>query len=114
MAPTVEHKRDILGHLKKRIENDYTGTDTVQVCDFTRPGITIQNGQTLKVLACNNHRSFEVYAQGDCGLRLLHRGFRLTSTGDQEGENSTYSILCTDDNARIIKINIAAGDVEVF
>ena len=113
VMPKAQMRQEIIQHAKTRVQNGYTGTDTVIVCDYHRPLVTIANEQGLHILPDRKHRKFHIRCEADVGLRLLYRGFSLES--DFSVKTSAANIvLCTDSDGRLIRINIELGRIDIF
>lgn len=111
--PDSKLRTEVIAQAHKRVENGYIGEDTVQVCDYQRPLVVINPDKGLKVISENGHRAFHLKCNQKIGIRLLYRGFSLKS--DYAFNNMlSNTILCTDNNGRLIRINNQTGQVDVL
>ncbi|MEP3890660.1 MAG: hypothetical protein ABJN69_09335 [Hellea sp.] len=112
-VPDGKLRQEVITQARKRVENGYTGADTVQVCDYHRPLVTFSPNKRLKVTSEHKSGVFRVKFNPDIELRLLYRGFSLKP--DYSSDDSlSNTVLCTDNFGRLIRINRHTGHVDVF
>ena len=112
-VPNAKLRSEVIQQARKRVENGYTGLDTVQVCDYHRPLVTLSKGKGVKVTPENKQRAFRVKHKPEIELRLLYRGFSLKTDAAANGSLSDM-VLCTDNFGRLIRVNSRTGHMDVF
>lgn len=112
-VPDGKLRSEVITQARKRVANGYKGMDTVQVCDYHRPLVTLHPGKGLNVISENKHRAFRVKYNPDIELRILYRGFSLKSEFSAD-DSLCNTILCSDNYGRLIRIHNHTGHVEIL
>lgn len=112
-VPDGKLRQEVLTQARKRVENGYQGGDTVQVCDYQRPLIVIHPDKGLKVISEGKHRAFRIKCPPEIDLHLLYRGFSLNPDYSPD-DRLSHTVLCTDNDGRLIRINSQTGQVDII
>ena len=105
---------------KQRVAAGYSGTDTVQVCDFGRVQVNIvdKNVCIFTPNMTNTSRQhkdqFTVQFEGGPEIRILSRGTNFTQNMQSGLNDISHICLCADQFGRLLRVDLNTNRVDVF